>query len=121
MEPFYRTLKLKGYFKDLNENPVPTDEQIFKPTYHKKWTLNKNHHTVLTYIKGTQEELECTMENQKPKLFNNLNKCERKALQELSERDDIVITKADKDGTVIIIDVKYYIREAESQLKNKDN
>ena len=64
--------------------------------------------TVLTDIEATQEELECKMENQKPQPSNNLTKDERKAWQELSERD-------------VIVDVKYYTREAESQLKNKYN
>ena len=32
-----------------------------------------------------------------------------------------MIAKADKGGVVPIIDVKNYIRETESQLKNKDN
>ena len=59
----------------------------------------------------------CKMENQKLQPFNNLTKGERKALQELSEKDDIVITKADKCGEVGIIDVKNRIREIESQLK----
>ena len=59
------------------------------------------------------------MKNQKP--FNNLAKDERIALQELSERDDLVIKKANQGGAVVIIGVKYYIREAESQIKNKDN
>ena len=44
------------------------------------------------------------MENQKPQP-TNLAKGERKALQELSEKDDIVITKADKGGAVVIIDL----------------
>ena len=61
------------------------------------------------------------MGNKKPQPFNNLTKGERKALQELREIDDIVIAKADEGGPVVIIDVKDYIREAESQLKNKDN
>ena len=115
METFYRTIKLKRYFKDFNKNAIPTEEQILKQTSHKKWTPNKNHHTVLTYIEATLEELKCKMENQKPQPFNNLTKDERKALQELSKRDDIVIKKADTGGTiviVIIVDVKYYIREA---------
>ena len=77
--------------------------------------------TVLTDIEATQEELECKMENQKPQPFNNLTKDERKAWQELSERDDIIIKKADKGGAAVIVDVKYYTREAESQLKNKYN
>ena len=35
-----------------------------------------------------------------------MTKDERKALQELSKRDDIVIAKADKGGAVVIVDVK---------------
>ena len=65
METFYRTIKLEVYFKDLNGKAIPTEEKIFKPTNHKKWTPNKNHHTVLTYIETIQEELKCRMENQK--------------------------------------------------------
>ena len=54
------------------------------------------------------------MENQKPQLFNNLTKGERKAWKELIERDDIAITNADKAGAVVIIDVKGCIREGKS-------
>ena len=53
------------------------------------------------------------MENQKPQLFNNLTEGERDD-KEISQRDDIVITKDDKGGAVLIVGVKYYIREAES-------
>ena len=35
-----------------------------------------------------------------------MTKAERKVLQELSKRDDIIITKADKGGAVVIEDVK---------------
>ena len=95
METFYRTIKLTGYFKDLNESAVPTEEKIFKPTNLKKWTPYKNHYTVLTCIEATQEELECKMENQKPQPFNNPTKDEITALQELNESDDILITKVE--------------------------
>ena len=50
-----------------------------------------------------------------------MTKHERKALQKLNETDDTVATKSEESGTVIIVDVKGYIREAESQLKNMDN
>ena len=76
---------------------------------------------VLTYIEATQEELECKIGNQKLQPFNNLTEDEGKALQELSEIDDIVITRTDKGATVFIVDVKGHIRKAESQSKNKDN
>ena len=65
-------------------------------------------------------KLECKTENEKLQPFKNLNG-KRTALQELSERDEIVITKAGKGGAVVKIDAEDYIREAESRLKSKDN
>ena len=50
-----------------------------------------------------------------------MTKHERKALQKLNETDDTVTTKSEESGAVVIVDVKGYIREAESQLKNMDN
>ena len=73
----------------------------------------------MIYIEATREELECKLENKNPQPFNNLKKG-RTALQELSERDDIVMTKIYKVGELVIIDVKDYIRETESQMKNRD-
>ena len=49
-----------------------------------------------------------------------MTKGERKSLKELSEIDDVVITKADKGGAIVNIDVKNYNREAQFQLKNND-
>ena len=42
-------------------------------------------------------------------------------MKELSERVDIIITKADKGGAVVIVDVKDYIKQAERQLNNTKN
>ena len=42
-------------------------------------------------------------------------------MEELSEREDIVINKADKVGAVVIVVVKEYIKEAEQQLNNTSN
>ena len=42
----------------------------------------------------------------KEKPYNNLIKSERTSMKELSEREDIIITKADKGGAVVIGDVK---------------
>ena len=49
---------------------------------------------------------------------NNLTKNQTDALQQLSQRDDIIITKEDKGGAVVIIDVDDYIPEANRQLNN---
>ena len=51
-------------------------------------------------------------------LHDNLTKQERIALKNLQERSDIIITKADKGGAVVIWDVKDYIREADRQLQD---
>ena len=98
-----------------------TEDQLFKPKTNKKWRPDKNHHTVETYIEATKNALETEEQNNnKNKYYNNLTKGERKALKELADRNDIIITKADKGGAVVIIDVEDYVKEAEHQLSNKD-
>ena len=49
-----------------------------------------------------------------------MSKKEEDTLQNLSKRDDIIITKADKGGAVVIVDVDDYIQEVNRQLKNKE-
>ena len=41
-------------------------------------------------------------------------------MEDLSIRDDIIITKTDKGGAVVILDVDGYINEANRQLNNKE-
>ena len=76
---------------------------------------------MLTYIEATQRELEKELKKMKEKPCNNLTKSERTSMKELSERVDIIITKADKGGAVVIVDVKDYIKQAERQLNNTKN
>ena len=76
---------------------------------------------MLTYIEATQRELEKEQTKMKEKPYNNLTINERTSMKELSEREDIIITKADKGGAVVIVDVKDYIKEAERQLNNTEN
>ena len=97
------------------------EQQIFKPQKKEKWTPNKNHHAVLTYIEATQRELEKEQTKMKEKPYNNLIKNERKSMKELSEREDIIIIKAHKGGAAVIVDVADYIKEAERQLNNTEN
>ena len=42
-------------------------------------------------------------------------------MKKLSEREDIIITKADKGGAIVIVGVKDYIKETEWQLNNTKN
>lgn len=52
-------------------------------------------------------------EKSKTTLFDNLTKDKITVLQKLSEKDYILITKTDKGGAAVMIDVKDCIREAE--------
>ena len=76
---------------------------------------------MLTYIEATQRELEKELKKMKEKPYNNLTKSERTSMKELSERVGITITKAEKGGAVVIVDVKDYIKQAERQIDNTKN
>ena len=54
-------------------------------------------------------------------LRDNLTKSEREVLLNLQKRNYIIITKADKGGTVVILDIKDYIDEANRQLNDTNN
>ena len=51
---------------------------------------------------------------------NNLTPAEKGALQELKERDDIVIKSADKGSAVVVMDKVDYLVKANRQLMMKD-
>ncbi|XP_061171899.1 uncharacterized protein LOC133181402 [Saccostrea echinata] len=53
------------------------------------------------------------------KIPDNLSKEERSALQSLKNRDDIVIKKADKGSTVVVLDKEAYMAEAQRQLSDE--
>ena len=50
---------------------------------------------------------------------NNLTAAEKCALQELKQRDDIVIKPADKDSTFVVMDQVYFLEEANKQLTDE--
>jgi hypothetical protein len=51
---------------------------------------------------------------------NNLTPAEKCALQELKQRDDIVIKPADKDSTFVVMDQVDFLEEANRQLTMQD-
>ena len=76
---------------------------------------------MLTYTEATQRELEKNKQaKMKEKPYNNLTKNERTSMKKLIREEDI-ITKVDKGGAVVIVDVQGYIKEAERQLNNIKN
>ena len=74
-----------------------------------------------TFIEATQRELEKEQTKMKEKPYNILTKSEKTSMKELSEQEDIIITKAEKGAAIVIVDVKDYIKEAERQLNNTEN
>ena len=121
MESFFRLVNLKAHLKDQYNDKLNTEDQIFKPQSNKKWRPNKNHHTIETYTEAKERELKQQEDISYNKGYSNLSKGGRIAKKELSDHTDIIITKANKGGAVVIIDVKDYINEAHRQLNNKDH
>ena len=121
MESFFRLVNLKAHLKDQYNDKLNTEDQIFKPQSNKKWRPNKNHHTIETYTEAKERELKQQEDISYNKGYSNLSKGGRIAKKELSDHTDIIITKVNKGGAVVIIDVKDYINEAHRQLNNKDH
>ena len=107
---FYRNIKLKAHFKNNETN----NEFRVKTS---SWTPSSTHPNVLTFIDAVNKDIENTKPGKQPK--DNISNSERIALRNLKMRKDIVITKADKGGAVVIWDTTDYLKEAYSQLDDK--
>ena len=75
---------------------------------------------VKTFITAINHDIKSPKTKKLPR--DNLTKSEREALLNLQKRKtDIIITKADKRGAVVILDINDYIDEANRQLSNTNN
>ena len=125
IDAFARRIKLKAHF--CNENG-PTNEN--EPNYARKkefyiksnssWTPPNPHHTVKSFVEAFSNEIRNLPDVPPNKRENNLTKKEKQALEGFQNRDDVVITKADKGGAVVIQDVTDYINKANRQLNDVD-
>ena len=112
MNTFYRRIKLNAHFKD-SKTTLPKEDMLFKKS---NWTPTKNHHSVDTFIDLVNNDLKAM--NPKHKQTDNLSQKEKEALEILRNRTDIIITRADKGGAVVIMDIETYIQEAEKQFND---
>ncbi|XP_062599980.1 uncharacterized protein LOC134261570 [Saccostrea cucullata] len=71
-----------------------------------------------SYIDAVESDIEKLL-SVPDKTPDNLSKEERSALQSLKNRDDIVIKKADKGSTVVVLDKEIYMAEAQRQLSDE--
>ena len=76
---------------------------------------------VITFITAINHDIKSSKTKKLPR--DNLTKSERKALLNLNlqKRNDIIITKADKGGAVVTLDIKDYIDGANRQLNDTNN
>jgi hypothetical protein len=95
----------------LEKHPFNRPKSTWEPPLGKCGALE-------SYIDAVEEEIECILS--KPNLTrDNLNKEERSALQTLKNRVDIVIKKADKGYTVVVMDRDKYLTDAHRQLSDE--
>ena len=88
-----------------NKNLSSVVDRFKKPT-NKNWIPTNNHHSIETFIEATRNEMQGKTEETSKKLkYSNLAIKERKAVQELQSRNEIVITDANKGEAVVILDV----------------
>ena len=115
LQRFFRRIKFRAHFEKPDPNRTPSESELFSRR-DKSWTPRINHHSVDTFISCVTKELKLANSNPIPQ--DNLSTKEHKALKDLPSRDDIIITKADKGGATVIMDVNDYVDEANRQLQD---
>jgi hypothetical protein len=116
VKKFNRKIKLKAHF----ETSLPEGNLYFKNE--SNWTPNNVHHTVKTFTDDFTNRVTQSINKDGQNVSSNrknLSKNETKALNDLKNREDIIISKADKGGACVIMDVDNYISEADRQLKDE--
>ena len=80
---------------------------------------NPSKHTTLeSFIDLVKNDVQTAASTNIP-THNNLISAEKGAIQELKERDDIVINPADKGSAVVVMDKVNYLEEANRQLTDE--
>ena len=87
----------------------------------KGWTPDKNHHTSDTFVEAVKEHFKCTKTFKPKQSHPNVDWGEREESKQLSKREDIIITNADKGEALVIAYMQDYIKDVERQLNDKDN
>ena len=110
---FYRNIKLRAHFGSTENNSnlylkaLAIGYQINYPV------------RVKTFITAINHDIKSSKTIKLPR--DNLTKSEREALLNLQKRNGIIITKADKGGAVITLNIKDYIDETSRQLNDTNN
>ena len=120
LESFNRKIKLKAFFCNKNVQKQETEpankELIIKSKTN--WEPKKNYHTVETFIEAVNKNIVKRFSDTKKLTKNNLTDTDKNAIAYFSKRNDLVLTKADKGGATVILDVKDYTVKANEQLQD---
>ena len=128
LDKFVRSLRIKEYFL-TKERDFPVDgssdseddNEIPLPRYKNKssWIPKTSKNTTLESFFGLVTNDVQTAATTNIPTHNNLTPAEKCAIQELKERDDIVIRPADKCSAVVVMDKVDYVGEANRQLADE--
>ena len=106
---------LRAHFGTNNRQ----EDEGFTSSGNSSWLPKDTHHTVKTYIEKVRNDFD-SYHSESPRSRPNLTQGEREAMEDLASRDDILISKADKGGAVVIQDADDYVKEANRQLGNEE-
>ena len=111
---------MKAFFCNKNIQKQETELANKEPSIESKtnWEPKKNHHTVETFIEAVNNDIVERFSDTKKLPKNNLTDTDKNAIKYFSKRNDLVLTKADKGGATVILDVKDYIAKANEQLQD---
>ena len=121
---FERKIELKSFFelKNLNKlnkhNNVSSNIPNIKPK--STWEPPKNHHTINRFIEALNNDVDELFQQKQTLPRNNISQHERNVINKFSKPEDLVFTKADKGGAIVILEVGDYIEKADKELKDEN-
>ena len=117
LKGFSRRIRLRARFGNSDHIPSILDT-LKKPNT--SYTPNDVDASILTFETAVAKDvnLHLSRQNSQRAYKDNLTPNERRSLELLQNRDDHIITQADKKGAVVIFGIEEYLNEANSQLGN---
>ena len=122
VENFNRKIKLKAFFQNTKEkNETEQNQAKLKIKTKSSWEPKKNHHTIESFIEAVDNDINNIIQEKKKLPKSNLTYAEKEAIEYFSKRNDIIITKADKGGATVVLDVNDYISKANKLLDDNNS
>lgn len=123
-QKYARLFHLRWHFRNNSDSIANIDKRsvIHKKLYiPSNWLppLNQRNPSINNYLSKTRSLLLSLSHNLTPLPYHNISKAEFSALYSLCQRPDLVITKADKNLGIVLMDTKDYCYEAYRHLNDK--